>query len=285
MRFKQLYKLLIEQDNFKLEAPESNKWYKTFDPFFPDANKREHEDVPEYEEYDDWTDYIYMESSIERDHLEEFVKYFKLQEMSYLEDNFINLKDNKNSYWLRYDPNSEIYDIVAKSDESLENEIQSIDDHDKLTLMGLSEDDLYINGWECSIRDVKEYGGTVYHYTTEERWEEIEESKELRTSYGTGLTNQGANGIFASMSPDTNADGIYGDVLLEIDLAAYKQRYKIDKLDVSPEPDVLDAAINMQFASALGIENYEEQVSSDMSEDTIIVGHVIPLKFIKRLEN
>lgn len=280
MNFKELFGLINEED-FKLEYPRSDQWYKTFDAFFPDANKRE-ELPPKYEEYDNWTDYLDFESGdIEENQLPSFIEYFDLQSIHYLNDNYLNLRDSQSSYW--FQKNDDLYEKQAESDEDMKSDIHRIDDHIKLELMGLTEDNLYIGGWECTIGEFRSEGGLAYHYTTEEKWEKIQKTRELRTSYGTGLTNRNANGIFASVSPDTYAEGTYGDILLEIDLTRFKNDYNIERLDLSPEPDVLEAAINNSFANSLGFDDYDEYISSDMSEETVIIGHVIPLKYIKQL--
>lgn len=280
MNFKELFGLINEED-FKLEYPRSDQWYKTFDAFFPDANKRE-ELPPKYEEYDNWTDYLDFESGdIKENQLPSFIEYFDLQSIHYLNDNYLNLRDSQSSYW--FQKNDDLYEKQAESDEDMKSDIHRIDDHIKLELMGLTEDNLYIGGWECTIGEFRSEGGLAYHYTTEEKWEKIQKTKELRTSYGTGLTNRNANGIFASVSPDTYAEGTYGDILLEIDLTRFKNDYNIERLDLSPEPDVLEAAINNSFANSLGFDDYDEYISSDMSEETVIIGHVIPLKYVKQL--
>lgn len=280
MNFKELFGLINEED-FKLEYPRSDQWYKTFDAFFPDANKRE-ELPPKYEEYDNWTDYLDFESGdIEENQLPSFIEYFDLQSIHYLNDNYLNLRDSQSSYW--FQKNDDLYEKQAESDEDMKSDIHRIDDHIKLELMGLTEDNLYIGGWECTIGEFRSEGGLAYHYTTEEKWEKIQKTRELRTSYGTGLTNRNANGIFASVSPDTYAEGTYGDILLEIDLTRFKNDYNIERLDLSPEPDVLEAAINNSFANSLGFDDYDEYISSDMSEETVIIGYVIPLKYIKQL--
>jgi len=280
MKYKDYYKLFTENE-FKLESPKSDQWYKTFDAFFPDANQRE-EPLHVFFEYEDWTDYLDFEDSIEIEFLKEFLKHFKLQGMFYLKENYLNIKDEKNSYWLIKE--DDLYVKIERSDKDMENDyVPNLSEHSKLQELGLEEDDFYISGWETTIKEMRENPGIVYHYTTEEKWIKIKKSKELRTSSGSGLTNRNSSGIFTSTSPETNALGSYGDVLLEIDLSAFKQHEKIDKLDLEPEPDVLEAAINEAFAKELGFHNYEQYVSEDMSSDTVIVGHSIPIKYIKRL--
>lgn len=280
MNFKEFYRVYLENE-FKLESPREDQWYKTFDPFFPDANKRE-EEPPEYTNYDDWTDYLDFEDSIEISHLDDFIKRFKLIGVYYLNNEYLNLHDNKNSYWL--EKSDDLYEKIEKSNKDMENDyIPNLPEHIKLKELNLTEDDIYISGWETTIGELKENPGLVYHYTTEEKWEKIKKSGELLTSYGSGLSNRNAIGVFTSVSPDTYAEGTYGDVLLEIDLTSFKNEEGFEKLDLEPEPDVLEAAINQTFANALGFSEYSEYITSDMSPETVIVGHSIPIKYITRL--
>lgn len=103
----------------------------------------------------------------------------------------------------------------------------------------------------------------------------------MNDGYGTGMTNRYTSGVFASVNIEEHADGTYGDVCLEIDLQSFRQ--KLGKpLDIEPEPDVLEASIDTTFASHLGID-HEPYVTDDMSEYTVIIGHTIPLAFVKRV--
>lgn len=239
--------------------------------------------ISEENEYEDWTDYLYY-NSIEKDKIDEFAKNNNISFEFYLNSYYLKFYDSNNSIWLEYDSNNDSYDQIEKSDSDMANQIDSIPDHLKLELLKITEDDIYIDGWECRIGELREYGGTVYHYTTEEGWENIQKSKEMRGSYGTGITNRSAYGIFTSIDPEEHAIGTYGDVCLEIDLTEFKKKIGIEKLNLDPEPDVLDYAINNSFASALDLsDEYTSEVPSDMSIFTVIVNHNIPLEFIKRL--
>lgn len=280
MNFKNFYKTYLEND-FKLEHPRSDVWYKTFDAFFPDANKRE-EELPKYHDYDDWTNYLDFEDSIELDQMEGFVNKFGLKSFLYMEGSYLNIRDDKNSYWLEKSDDS--YDKIEDSDDEMKNNyIPGLQDHEKLNDMRITEDDLYIDGWETTIGELRKNPGLVYHYTNEDNLKKIKKTKELRPSFGSGLTNRNAHGIFCSVSPDTYADGVYGDILLEIDLNSFKESEGLTKLDLEPEPDILESSINATFAHKLGFVDYSEYVSDDMSSETIIVGHVIPIKYIRIL--
>lgn len=251
MNFKSLYKILIENEEYA-----------------------------KFSEYDSWTDFLDFErdNEIQSNLVDEFVTHFSLSSSYYFNKFYLNIRDKQYSYW--FELNDDVYSLIAESDEEMKDHAVSIPEHVKLELLGITEDNLYISGWECTIGDMKQYGGTVYHYTTEEKWEKIKKSKILYGSSGTGLTNRHVSGIFSSVSPETYADGTYGDVMLSIDLTNFKKEENIDELFIEPEPDVMEAAIDEAFLGKLDIEDYSSYVSSDMSPETIIINHNIPIKYI-----
>jgi len=148
--------------------------------------------------------------------------------------------------------------------------------------------------WEDSLEEYapqpdfnKEFwqgGGKVYHGTTEENWEEIQQDGELRIKDETrGLYNRGTGAaIFASYNPgDTDS---YGEVTLEIDVGqmiadAYTPQ-------VSKEGPLDTAEMRRSIAYRLGIEDfYDDSASSDgYSEDTVIFHKNIPLKYIRAID-
>jgi hypothetical protein len=69
---------------------------------------------------------------------------------------------------------------------------------------------------------------------------------------------------------------------LKLDLTSYKHKFNIPKLDLMPEPDILEKTINETLCHKLGIE-FEDDTSSDMSDFTMIVNHSIPVEFITKL--
>jgi len=281
MLLNELYSVLFDSSDFKLTHPENDRWYKTTDSFFPDANQREH--VPEYESYeDDWNEYIEDRGYLDEDELENFVEFFQLAKSSYFNDNIISLTEEKTTLWLKKNSSDDTFEFLARNSSDLVDEIQRMSDDEKLEIMGIEEKDLYIDGWETTIGELCSYGGPVYHYTTEENWKAIRRDREIYGSCGTGLTNRSCTGVFTSVSPETYATGTYGDVLLEIDLTKFKNEKGIQSLNLQPEPDVLESAINSSFLHSLNIED-SSYIPEDMSPETVIVGHSIPLKYIKRL--
>ena len=280
MQFHDLFNLVHEQDGFSLQAPEADKWYRTHDPFHPEANYKE---PSEFESIDSWTDYIEEDDVIDTDRLPELIEQFHLKANYYFDNFYLNLKDNLKSFWFEFNKSNDSYEVTERSDNGMLESIDQMDDHTKLGLLKINEGDLYIGAWECTIKELQEHPGTVYHYTTEEKWNDIQVSGGMKTSYGTGMTNRSTQGIFTSVDADEHASGTYGDVCLAIELNRFKQRSGIERLDLAPEPDVLEATINETFAHALGFNGHESYVTSDMSPFTVIVGHIIPVRYITRL--
>lgn len=197
----------------------------------------------------------------------------------------VKFSDNNNSVWFSFDEKTQTFDVMAHSDDDMCQKIYHLDDSEILEILGISEEDIYISGWECTIRDAGENPGSVYHYTTEEAWEKIQKTGKMIGSYGTGLTNRGAHGIFCSVDPDVYADGTYGNICLEINLSEFKKDHNLPKLDLIPEPEILENELKNVLVHKLGLDNCEHESSSDMSGFTIIVQHQIPLKYIKEYGN
>lgn len=125
----------------------------------------------------------------------------------------------------------------------------------------------------------------VWHNTIEDRWEEIEESGELRVARETrGITNRSTNAaIFVTTNPDEAAYGTYGPVELEIDLYAMK-RDRYMPMVVEEEP-VVEQRYRDALAHLLDIELYDSHINMDgISYDTLIIYDDIPLKYIERID-
>ena len=217
--------------------------------------------------------------------IEDFKKLIQKYKLSYvhiIKNKIAELTDGQSKVYLEFDLKSNELDVWAWNLDEVSNKIENMDDFDILNLLGLSEEDVYISGWECTIKDAQEHPGTVYHYTTEDKWDDIQLHGGMKTSYGTGLTNRGAVGIFTSVDAEEHALGTYGDVCLAIDLSSYKTDNNISRLNLSPEPEVLETELKNILANKFGLDDISES-SSDMSIFTMIVGHGIPLKYIKRI--
>lgn len=146
-------------------------------------------------------------------------------------------------------------------------------------------DELHLSGIDTKYGDLKNNPeGTYYHYTTEDKWESIQEEGGMRSSWGTGLDNRNNFGIFTSIDPETYADGTYGDVLLEIDMTSYLKDGH--KATATIEEPVLEYYLTEFISCVLDRENCG-YVSSDYSEQTVIIEpeyELLPLKYIKRID-
>ena len=230
------------------------------------------------EEYDDWKEWVENEYPISKEDLTEFVNVSKIPFEWKITGKILRIEN----IWLDYDEKSETFDFLGNKESDIIDWVSNQQDYTKLSYMGLEEDDLYISGWECTIKDLSGYGGKVYHWTTEDAWEEIQKSGIMTPSSGTGLTNRFASGIFTSNDPEEYALGTYGNICLEIDLERFKNENNIPKLRLEPEPDILENSINSAMIHKLGID-YDFQDPSDMSTFTVIVGHKVPAKYIRAL--
>lgn len=151
-----------------------------------------------------------------------------------------------------------------------------------LEILGSTEDKLYMSAIGCSLKDLRQNPGSTYHWTTEKGWGIIQSTGKLLGSYGTGINNRSAYGIFTSIEPDEYAGGTYGDVCLEIDLAAFQKDSGQGELELDVEPEILENTIKESLAYKLGVECHVDE-PNDVSPFTVIVNHVIPLKYVKRL--
>lgn len=139
------------------------------------------------------------------------------------------------------------------------------------------EDEIYHDPLGCSLKEFREHPSSVYHYTTQEGWEGVQEEGQLNPGGGTGLTNRWAHGVFTSIDPEEYADGTYGDVCLEIDLPTMLRENP--NLPLSLEPEVEEALMKSYLYGALELENNTE--CNDTSANTLIIGAAVPIKYIQ----
>lgn len=210
------------------------------------------------------------------------IEKYNLRYVHVIKNKIVALTDGESTVYMEFDPKNNELDVWAWNVDEVSDKIQNMNESDIEDLLEISEDDVYISGWECTIKDAKEHPGMVYHYTTEEKWEYIQQHGGMKTSYGTGMTNRNAVGIFTSVDMEEHAIGTYGDVCLAIDLASYKKDSNLVELNVLPEPEVLEAELANILGNKFGIDDIREP-SSDMSPYTMIVNHSIPIKYIKKI--
>jgi hypothetical protein len=234
------------------------------------------------DQWDYWYDYIYeIEYGIEKDELNKLYRKYNLSAEKYFDGKIVKLWDKKKVAYLEYDFKSETADLI----KDINQWIYNLSDMDTVAL-GIDETKVY-NPWiESNLKDARENPGKVYHYTTEEKWEEIQQDGQIIGSSGTGLSNRWEHGIFTSTDPEEHALGTYGDICLEIDLDKFKTESGLKELDLQFEPDVMEYLIREYIRSVLELGESRDEIDSSggMSPYTIIVGHTIPLKYIRRID-
>jgi hypothetical protein len=231
--------------------------------------------------YDNWQEYLdYNQYDLPKEEIIKLKNKFNLDVKQYLKFVF-KLSDNKNSEYIIYDPKNETFEYI----KDIKQWIYDLNDAEMEELLGHGAESIY-NGWiEGTLSDLKTHPGKLYHYTTEENWELIQQSGELQGSSGTGITNRYSHGIFTSVDPEEHASGTYGDVCLEIDMDAFKQANSLAAVDLSYEPDIEEYLMRDLIRYKLELEDMEIQLDSSggMSPYTIIVEHTIPIQFIKKI--
>jgi len=249
MKFSEMYSILFENDNIQ------------------DA--------------DDWTEWLYYnDTDIELNEFKSLVDKFHLKVEHIIKNKIAKVSDGNNQMYLEFFPEHQTFDLFARDEDDLTDTIQRLQDYQILELLGINEEDVYMSGWERTIKDARENPGTTYHYTTEEKWDAIQEHGGLIGSYGSGLTNRSAHGIFTTIDAEELVIGTYGDICLELNLSQFQKDNNLKELDVNPEPEVLEVELRNSLLSEFGIESQEEAFS-DMSPFTMIVNHAIPLKYIR----
>lgn len=231
--------------------------------------------------WDDWQEYLdYNQYELPKENLIKLKNKFNLNVKQYLKV-IINLSDNKHSEYVIYDPSNQTFDYI----KDIKDWIYNLSDVEMEEMLGYGVDKIYNSWTESTLDDLKIHPGKLYHYTTEEKWEDIQQSGELRGSSGTGITNRFANGIFTSVDPEEHASGTYGNVCLEIDMDTFKKSNNLSSVNLEYEPDIEEYLLRDLIRSRLELDDMEINLdsSSGMSPYTIIVGHNIPVQFIKQI--
>jgi len=274
-----------EQQWFDYDTPDFNRYKslvtsieleikrnKDFITLLQNSNQVDHEEI--IEEYLDNEDYIGI-SLIE--YLEENYNL----EVTEIKENYIYKIDEY--YFFKTD--NEYYEKWCHID-NVEEKIEYMDDAQILNILDKEEEDIYINGWECTTNDLQENPPIVYHYTTEENWEEIQESGELEGYSGTSLGNRSISGIFTSLDSEEYATGSYGNVCLKLDLPKFKKDLALTKLELYPEPEVFEKDLKNSLKQYFpNMESTSLDSSSGVSDLTVIVGHSIPIEYIEVYED
>lgn len=243
MKFSEFYKLITENDDDDLE----------------------------------WFDQIAEQEYYDVDELKELISRYNLSHSFMIRNNknFLKVHDQNHDVVMVRDGNDDTYTYV----ENLPDYVEQLSNDEIEGLIGYGVDSVYNGAVETTLKEMEEHPGTVYHYTTDEGWEEIQEAGFLRTGRGSGMNNRHVFGVFTSISPETYADGSYGDICLAIDLTQMMKDLNLPKLSLSFEPEIEDYMMQDAICSMLGIDNRFEH-GSDVSQETVIVHHQIPVKFI-----
>jgi len=227
------------------------------------------------DKWDDWQEYIdHFDYECLKLELSKLIKRFDLQYDTYFEEKIVKLTDDKNTVWLIHNKENETFDVIKDIHQWIYDRAEQE--------LEVDVDIIYSRVLESTLKDFKNNPIKVYHYTTPEKLELIKTSGKMVGSYGTGINNRGAYGIFTTVNVEEYQDGTYGDVCLEIDLPRFKLENNIPELNAEYEPEVSEYLIHEYIGSTLEID-FNAEIPSDMSPYTLIINHTIPIKYIKQL--
>jgi hypothetical protein len=227
------------------------------------------------DQWDDWIEYLhYFDYDIEKSEIKKLIDKFQLQWKNYFNGTVLSLSTETETRYLTYDEKNNTYEPITDIDQWF----YKLDASE----LGIDPDTLYNGHVESSLKDFKKNPGTVYHYTTEDGWEEIQSDKQIIGSSGTGINNRSAYGIFTSVDPEEYATGTYGDVCLEINLNQFKIDSGLLELNLTFEPEVEEYLLQEYVSHTLNLQ-MEPNISSDISPYTVVVNHNIPLKYINQI--
>jgi len=223
------------------------------------------------DQWDDWEEYLdYFEYEIEKGEVSKLIKKHNLKGKGYFNQRVVVIF-GKPPVYLIYDADNETFDLI----KDIQQWIYDVDVSDFI-----DPDTIYNNWVESSLKDMRANPGKVYHYTTPEKWALIQQDGKMVGSYGTGINNRGAYGIFTSTDPEEYAMGTYGEICLELDLDSFKRESGLPELNLDFEPETVDYLSRNYMASALEIE-MRDDIPSDISPYTVVVNQVVPIKYIK----
>jgi hypothetical protein len=229
--------------------------------------------------WDDWYQYIDYESyAIDKEEITKLITRFKLHGKKYLNGALVKIWDDKHEAWLEFDGKTldHISDIGQWMYDLNESSYHKY---------GIDPEAIYNSFVESSLQDFKTNPGKVYHWTTEEKWEKIQKSGKLIGSYGTGINNRSAHGIFTSTDPQEYALGSYGNICLEIDLERYLKDSGKAEVFLEWEPGVEEYLVREYLMHVLEIEDRHNEIDNDggISPYTVIVRETIPLQYVRQI--
>jgi len=148
---------------------------------------------------------------------------------------------------------------------------------------GADLEGMYPEEVERFNREFWESPSTLYHNTTEENADGIEEDGLEARDMSRGLTNRDTGAaVFTTSNPDEAVYGSYGPVTFEIDTDAMRRDGY--KPFVAQEGPVLEYELQGALAHALG-STWQPEIEQGLSFDTVVVFGDIPAKYLERWED
>ena len=225
--------------------------------------------------WDDWEDYLdHFDYDIEKSEISKLIQKNDLEYETYFDNKILMLSQNKTIVYLTHDIEAQTFDVIKDINDWIYNSAEQF--------LEIDSSNIYSGYIETTLKEMSQHPGSVYHYTTEEKFNLIKQTGKMNGSYGTGINNRSSYGIFTSVNPEEYQDGVYGDICLMIDLENFKKDNNLKELSLEYEPEVSDYMIREYVASVLEIE-FRDSLPSDMSPYTIIVRHTIPSQYIKQI--
>ena len=155
-------------------------------------------------------------------------------------------------YWFEDDGDGD-YELV----KDIKQWIYDISESEALDILQLKEEDIYIAGIESTLKELLTIQWLCSTGLRKMHGKIFKKHGVIKGSYGTGINNRSAYGLFTSVDPDEYSDGSYGNVCLEINLEAF-HRDEGESLNLSAEPEMLERAIRETLADKMGVmESFE----------------------------
>jgi hypothetical protein len=144
--------------------------------------------------------------------------------------------------------------------------------------------ELYFPGWETRWNEqFWRHPALLYHATTTEKAATIQIEGIQPRNETRGIANRSVGAaIFTTVNYDAAHDGSYGDVVFEIDTRALAKAQRHPY--AAQEPPVVEYELRNALAHKLEID-YEADIESGMSEDTVILYGAIPPEFFTRVSD
>lgn len=147
--------------------------------------------------------------------------------------------------------------------------------------MGSTDPEDYINTADFDYANFWDFPYPLYHATYKVNVESIMVDGLSPRNESRGLRNRSVGAsVFTTTELEQAFDGVYGDVVLEIDTVAMKRDGYTPR--VHAEPDVLEAEAANSLMSALGEDDYHYDSENDPR--TAIISGSIPPQYLRIVE-